>query len=527
MTVKAGFVHMLHTLLLPFRHSLRAKFVTLIVIVQITLMGLVALVIETRQREIILSESQKRAVSLATHLAALSEGYLLSYNFIKLEQTVEKVAAEPDVAYAIVQLYNGKVAAYSGHSEKQGTTLDDPVSRKALQTDKLFIQELSTTALGGQGYDVAIPVFAPGGTRKWGTIRIGFSLVRAIRAIRTTSQNLVGLGIMAVVLGTGVAIFLASRLSRPIQLLVTGVNEVARGNYEHTITVSSDDEVGHLARRFEEMREALRLHISHLAEEKQRLEWANKMLKATQAQLLQSEKLAVVGKLAAKVAHEVNNPLAIIKTSLHIINRKIDFEDPNKENLVVIEEEVARIARSIKQLLSFARPPNPINPVQINEVIGSLTTLLEDHLAEQHIRLQLDLDPGLPVIHISLDQLKQVLLNLLKNAQEAMPRGGMLCLQTVKRHGGVTIGVTDTGIGISPQHLRSLFEPFFSTKQEGEGMGLGLAVSYSIIRSYGGTIEVESEPGHGTTFRIFLPEYTSIMGQERWQRHAATQDAKE
>jgi signal transduction histidine kinase len=527
MTVNAGFAHTLHTLLLPFRRSLRAKFITLIVIVQITLMGLVALVIETRQREIILSESQKRAVSLATHLAALSEGYLLSYNFIKLEQVVEKVAAEPDVAYAIVQLYNGKVAAYSNHSEKQGMILNDPVSRQALRADKLLIQEFSAAPLDGQGYDVAIPVFVPGGTRKWGTIRIGFSLVRAIHEIRATSQNLVMLGIMAVVLGTGVAIFLASRLSRPIQLLVTGVNEVARGNYEHSITVASDDEVGYLARRFEEMREALRLHISHLAEEKQRLEWANRRLKETQTQLIQSEKLAVVGKLAAKVAHEVNNPLAIIKTSLHIMNRKIDLEDPNKENLVVIEEEVARIARSIKQLLSFARPPDHINPVQINEVIGSLVTLLEDSLAEHRIRLRLDLEPGLPVIHISLDQLEQVLLNLLKNAQEAMPQGGSLHLRTAKRPGGVTISVADTGIGISPQHLCSLFKPFFSTKQEGQSMGLGLAVSCSIIRSYGGTIEVESEPGHGTTFRIFLPEYTSIMGQERWQQHAATHSAKE
>lgn len=500
--------------LLPFvalRRSLRAKFVTVMVIVQLVLMGLVTLVVEQRQRDTILHESRKRAMSLASNLAALSESYLLSYNFIKLEQTVEKIAQEEDVGYAIVHMHNGKVAAYSRHGEKQGKMLDDAVSMAALQADTPFIQEVKTPDLQGAGYDVAIPVFAQGGTRKWGTIRLGFSLAEATREIRATTRNLILLSIAAIALGSGVAMFLALRISRPIQQLVAGVNAVAKGNYNHALAVTTADEVGYLAQRFEEMREALRLHISHLAEEKRRLEWANRTIMETQKQLIQNEKLAAVGKLTAKVAHEFNNPLAIIKTSIHIINAQMSPADPNKENLVIVEEEIARMARIIRQLLDFSRPQVDIGIVQVNEVIAKLMKILTNELARQGIDSKLDLASDIPALRMSADQLKQVLLNLIKNAEEAMPSGGTLLIRTAKRPGGVSISVIDNGLGIPAKHLSSVFEPFFSTKTGGQGLGLGLAVSYSIIESYGGTIEVDSAPGKGTMFRVFLPEYSAFM----------------
>ena len=273
---------------------------------------------------------------------------------------------------------------------------------------------------------MAIPVFAAGGTRKWGTVRLGLSLADARHEIRKTSQGLFLLGILAIGLGTGSAVFLALRISRPIQQLVTGVNAVARGNYDHAIAAASRDEVGHLAQRFEEMRQALRLHVTSLAEEKQRLEEANRTIKETQEQLIHSEKLAAVGTMAAKVAHEVNNPLAIIKTSIRLINKKMPSEDPSKENLDIIEEEIARIARTIRQLLDSARPPSETSTVQVNEVIRKLMKLVEEDFPSQGIESQLELAADLPVLRISLDQLKQVLLNLIKNAREAMPTGGTL-----------------------------------------------------------------------------------------------------
>src|SRR5262249_53764372 len=155
----------------------------------------------------------------------------------------------------------------------------------------------------------------------------------------------------------------------------------------------------------------------HLAEEKQRLERANTTIKETQAQLIQSEKLAAVGKLAAKVAHEVNNPLAIIKTSIHLITKKMASEDPNKENLDIIEEEIARIARIIRELLDFARPAREISALQVNEVIRQLMKLVDEDLPAYGVESRLDLAADLPVLYMSTDQLKQVLLNLIKNAK--------------------------------------------------------------------------------------------------------------
>ena len=162
-------------LLVLFRSSLRAKLIAVIVLVQLCLMGLVTIVIEQRQRATILEESRKRAVALASNLAALSAGSLLTYNFIKLKQTVEQVAADVDVVYAIVQLHNGRVAAYSGRSDLQGEFLEDPVSQRAITAEQPLVQEIATPALAERGYDVAISFFAPASTRKWAATASGNS----------------------------------------------------------------------------------------------------------------------------------------------------------------------------------------------------------------------------------------------------------------------------------------------------------------------------------------------------------------
>lgn len=499
----------LWTLLTPWVRSLRAKFILVLVLLQVAVMGLVTAVVEYQQRTVILEESRKRAVALATHLAALSEGYLLSYNFVKLEQVVAKLAAEDDVAYAIIHTHDGRVATYSGHDDKQGQRLDDPVSQQALLADQPLVQAVTSAALQGRGYDVAVPVFAPGGTRKWGTVRLGFSLAHAVSTMRATSQKLALLSLQAVLLGIAGAIFLALRLARPIRQLVSGVNAVAHGQYDYAITVTSRDDIGYLAARFEDMRQALRLHMTQLADEKQRLEEANTALTQMQEQLIQREKLVAVGRLAAKVAHEVNNPLAIIKTSLRLLQRQMSgILSTPKDSLGIIEEEIDRIARTIRQLVEFARPATQISVLEVNEVIRKFMVLLDSDLAARGIDCRLDLAADLPSLRMATDHLKQLLLNLIKNAQEAMPGGGRLQIETRPHPAGLCLSVQDEGVGIPPEHLASLFEPFVSTKHE-EGMGLGLSICYSIIKSYGGAIEVDSQPGQGSTFRVFLPTVAS------------------
>ena len=489
------------------RGSLRAKFILVIVALQIAVMGAVTGVMEHHQRMALIEQARLRALSIATSLAAASEGSLLSYDFIKLEQAAEKVTADNmDVIYAVAHLYDGRVAVFSGRDDLQGRTLNDSISQRALQVTKPLVQEIILPETEALGYDVAIPVFIPRGSKKWGTIRVGFSLERAYDLIHRTRRDLLLLSLAAIVGGTSLAIFLAMRISRPIGQLVTGVHAFARGSYDRSIRVDAADEIGYLARAFEEMRAALQRHLANLVDEKHRLEEANRRLQETQQQLIQSERLAAVGKMAARVAHEVNNPLAIIKTAVRIIRNQSAPASPTTGSLQMIEEEISRIARIIQEILEFSRPTTPVQElVQINAVIQGLEYLLAQDLHEKQIALKVIREAGLPRVLISSDQLKQVVLNMVRNAEDAMPQGGELAIRTTQRGRFVELSIADTGCGIPAEHREHIFDPFFTTKRRGRGVGLGLSVSYGIITAASGRVEVESEVGKGSMFRVSLP----------------------
>jgi signal transduction histidine kinase len=488
------------------RGSLRAKFIVLIVSLEIVLMGAVTFVVEGHQRRAILEQTRLRALSLGTSLAALSEGYLFSYNFIKLEQTSENVTTnEADVVYAVTHLRDGKVAAFSGRNDLQGRTLDDPVSQGALAADAPLVQRILIPETKEPGYDVAIPVYAQGSTKKWGTIRLGFSLQHAYELIHHTRRDLALLSLASIFCGTSLAVFLAMRISKPVGQLVIGVHHFAGGAYDRPIQVDANDEIGYLAQAFERMRASLQRHLTHLAEEKRRLEETNCQLQETQHQLVQSERLAAVGKLAARVAHEVNNPLAIIKTAICIMRNRTQEDKPTNEQLQAIEEEINRIARILRELLDFSRPSSIEQIVDVNSVIHSLEPLLARNLQEKQIALSVVLDPAVPKARISADHLKQVLFNLVRNAEDAMPRGGYLRIHTAQVDEKIEISVADTGCGIPQDHISYLFDPFFTTKTDQGGMGLGLSVLYGLIKNAHGRAEVESEVGVGSTFRVILP----------------------
>lgn len=488
------------------RRSLRVKFILAIASLMIAMMGAVTFVVDRHQREALLGQARVRAFSLAKGLAAVSEDYLLSYNFVQLEQLVESVRAdEEDVVYAAVHRRDGRVAVFSGRSDLHGATLDDPVSRRAVQATEPVVQEIVIPQTGERGYDVAIPVYVPSSSQKWGTIRLGFSLQRAYTLIHETRRDLFVVSLLAILCGISLAIYMAMRIARPIGQLVAGVHEFAKGSYDRAIRVDSRDEIGYLAAAFEQLRTALQRHLASLEAEKRLLEEANRRLRETQQQLIQSERLAAVGKLAARVAHEVNNPLAIIKTSIRIAGKQSTVDSPIKKTLLEIEEEIGRIARIVRGLLDLSHPSPTAEVVDVNAVIQSLESLLAQNLHEKHITLSVVLDPALSPVRVSADQLKQVVLNLVRNAEDAMPGGGRLSIQTNQRGDTVEIGIDDTGNGIPEEHLRHVFEPFFTTKGQAEGMGLGLWVSYGIIQAAAGSIVVESDLGKGSTFRVRLP----------------------
>ena len=233
-------------------------------------------------------------------------------------------------------------------------------------------------------------------------------------------------------------------------------------------------------------------------------------LKTTQEGLIQAEKLTSLGQLAASVAHEINNPLAGVLVYTQLLAKKINSDKFTKESateyLSKMEAELTRSSRLIRNLLDFARQSPPrFWEVDINEVINRSFELAAHSAQLQHVQVIKELDPALPKITADFDQLQQVCTNLIMNAIQAMPKGGTLTIRTSADKTQVKIEVQDTGVGISPENMRKLFTPFFTTKREVKGVGLGLAVSYGIIQRHQGRIEVQSKEGEGTTFTVYLP----------------------
>jgi two-component system sensor histidine kinase AtoS len=252
--------------------SLRQKFLLAFLgLVFALVMGLL-LVTESRQRASIIHQMEKRGESIATHLAAVSTRSLLTYNFIALEQDVEKVSRDRDILYAIVLDRDGRVAAYSGHDEKQGVVLHDTVSQQAAQTLVPLIQYVPGKGPNGAHYDIAVPVFIQESLEKWGTVRVGLSLHDMHMEIRQTRLHVLVLGILGVILGAVAAAFLTQRISAPMRDLAEGAMAVARGELQHTIPVRTQDEIGVLATNFNHMTSELRKHRFALEQTNQQLD---------------------------------------------------------------------------------------------------------------------------------------------------------------------------------------------------------------------------------------------------------------
>ena len=251
-------------------------------------------------------------------------------------------------------------------------------------------------------------------------------------------------------------------------------------------------------------------------EQKELEEWGTKLehkveertqeIKKIHGQLFRSEKLASLGKLAAGVAHEINNPLTGVLTNASLLLEDFEKDDPRKEDVQVIVNETIRCREIVKRLLDFSRQTKPQKKqTDVNVLIDNIILLVRNQTSFRNISIEKTLDEKLPQIMADPDQIQQVFINLILNAADVMPKGGRLILETkvIPIKDFIEIRITDTGTGI-PEELRTrIFDPFFTTKEN--GTGLGLALSYGIVEQHGGTINLESQIGKGTTFIIHLP----------------------
>jgi signal transduction histidine kinase len=229
-------------------------------------------------------------------------------------------------------------------------------------------------------------------------------------------------------------------------------------------------------------------------------------LKEAQRQLVLTERLAAIGELSAKIAHEVNNPLSIISNYLHLCERTLNDPDTSRRHLEVVRQELSRIARIVRQLLDFHRPPKSERvEVNVADIMDNVLGLVEYQLQQKQISVSRRYDDLLPPVIGSPEQLKQVFLNLIINARDFMPEGGRLTIEIGKADTNIRIAVSDSGPGIAEEHLPRIFEPFFTTKKDGAGTGLGLSVCYGIVSEHGGRIEAGNLPEGGGCFTVTLP----------------------
>jgi len=303
---------------------------------------------------------------------------------------------------------------------------------------------------------------------------------------------------------------LASTITRPVRLMVQATEMIAGGDLSHRVELGTKDEFGHLAASFNRMTENLANAQDNLAQWgrtlEKRVEDRTRELRETQDALVTSEKLASLGKMAAGVAHEINNPLTSILINAHLLLERNPTDAAARENLTMIADETTRCAQIVRGLLEFSRmTPSQTAPASFNEIIERTIQLLEKQALVRNIVIVKTLDPGLPPLELDKNKIQQVFSNLIINAIEAMPEGGRLTVTSRPSADGLGVEAefADTGVGIRKENLSKLFDPFFTTKTF--GTGLGLAVSYGIIRRRGGTIDVHSDVGRGSVFTVTLP----------------------
>jgi two-component system NtrC family sensor kinase len=357
----------------------------------------------------------------------------------------------------------------------------------------------------------------PAEVKTLGVLDTNISLASTDQSVAESRRQVLLYTIMAI-LGVAVlsAAFVQYMLGDPLRALTEGTRRLGSGDLGYQIHLPVSGELQELANSFNTMScqiEEAHGEINAWARTlEERVEQKTRELSGAQEEMLRVERMASIGKLAAVVAHEINNPLAGILTYSKLLKKRLSREpQPNAENISMLdlmETESRRCGEIVKNLMTFARPTSMnLEPSDLNAVIDRCVRLVQHQLTLKNIELHLNINNDLPAVRCDPGQIEQVILALVMNAIDALPNGGNLSLTSRRESnsGGFQIEVRDDGVGIPREVLTKLFEPFFTTKEHGRGLGLGLAISRNIVDRHGGRIEVQSEPGRGTTFTVTLP----------------------
>ena len=411
----------------------------------------------------------------------METGYFDMY----LEKNIEKIKRTYSVEIMIFgsdYTLNGTTFDHLSDAEQDWTNLADKMRLREVRPHlenpdgKSVIRDVT---LDGKPYKV---FYFP---RKPGRF---YCLLRPMEAIAEAKRTLTWYILSSAVLVTGLVALIShligKNLTNPIKVLVNSTARVATGNLDEQCQLKTHDEIGDLAAAFNRM---------------------TRDLKQSRDQLIQAERLATAGKMSASFAHEIRNPLSSMRMLAQMLMQKPEMsEEQHQQSLRYILEEIERIDTIVKGLMDFARPAAlALTQQPLTPVLQAVLALMAANLAHHKIELVLDVLPETPEIQFDSDKLKQAFMNVVLNAMEAMPQGGVLKVSTIMDEDRVGIRVVDNGLGISAEDLAHLFEPFFTKKTR--GTGLGLANVKRILEEHGGNVEIESALGEGTEVLLWLP----------------------
>lgn len=524
----------------------------------------------TQQRELIRKELKDRGVELGDGLAYNSEYGVLTENKELLSTLAKGVLKNRDVVYCIIQNHTGEILAhedtlnpennppinihFAGEGMNTEAVFKSALSSRSsiIKLGKLYVGENGREAVRiVEGYNIASPVktkkivqkgeeiaMSSGGLPETeesiGVVQIGLSLEGANNLIRIMTFVVIIITSLIVLSGIGYSIVATRIIVKPINELVVGTRKVATGDLTYKVKIDTEDEIGELAVSFNQMTDDLALFRDRIEQRRHELEDKNKELESAydelkkvadelrlaQSQLVQSEKMTAIGQLGAGVAHELNNPLGGILGYSQFMLEKMARPEFSKEDFLTckkylthIERESARCKTIVENLLSFSRKTHDVVEVDLRNAIDRTLSIVGHQLALANIKVSMEIDPDISNISGNINMLQQIFVNLIINAQHAMPNGGDLkiSLKNIKDQSGkvksVEVKVGDTGSGIAPENLSKIFDPFFTTKQDWKGTGLGLFITYKIIKDHNGEISVQSEVGKGTVFNMKFPAF--------------------
>ena len=395
----------------------------------------------------------------------------------------------------------GRTEAYGAYLvDQRGTVLVHPDSRLIVAHENLLGRPLVRESLEGLPVRGVRPAAHDDGEKYIGAFAripaLGLTVItetpqsEALKTSRELIRSAILLAAVIFFAAVLISIFISRRLAAPLKELHRAAERIGAGDFHVSIAARSRDEVGDLARAVTKMAAELEARESRLQE--------------THAQLVQSEKLAVLGAMSAEISHEIKNPLASIQGFAQLGESITSIEEA-RASFATIAAQTKRAKEILENVLRYTRQQPEQEPLQLNEIIQDTLRLIGPQLTANHVTLTTQLATDLPTIQGNAGQLQQVVLNLALNAVQAMPTAGTLTVRSELKQGQVRVQIVDTGPGIAAETKHQLFRPFFTTKPRGKGTGLGLSVSQNIVQQHRGALTLESEIGTGTTLTIEIP----------------------